>query len=285
MQKKENEEWDLVIQPKVNLFQINFREIWEYRDLMAIFIKRDIVTLYQQTILGPIWYFFQPLVTSVTFFVVFSKIAHISTNKTPEMLFYLSGLAIWNYFTACFTGASGTFGSNAGLFGKVYFPRLVSPISAIASNIIKFFIQLLPVIILYIVFVFNGVEISPNAYLLLLPYLIIVVGLLGTALGLLLSALTIKYRDFTFIIPLLTQGLMYLCTVVYPLTSVTNETLKIVIKLNPVTWAVDTFRYACFGDGNVSFLGLGYLTVFTLLFLFWGVVVFNKTEKTFIDTI
>lgn len=281
----EDKRWDLVIEPKVKLLDINLKEVWKYRDLIMLFVKRDLVTVYQQTILGPLWFFLQPILTAVTYFVVFSKIANIGTGEIPQMLFYLSGITIWNYFTTCLSGASTTFTSNAHIFGKVYFPRLVTPLSAVISNIIKFGIQLLPLIIMYVSFLFKGASIRPSWELVLLPVMLLFAGFLGMSIGLVVSSLTTKYRDFTFVMTIVTQSLMYLSTVIYPLSKVSNPLLRQIITYNPMTWVIDTFRIACFGHETVDWAGMAYSGSVTLVLFFIGLVMFNRTEKTFIDTV
>jgi lipopolysaccharide transport system permease protein len=279
------EHWDLEIKPKAGLLDINLKEVWKYRDLLFLFVKRDIVTVYQQTILGPVWFFLQPILTAFTYFIVFSKIAKIPTEGVPQMLFYLSGITIWNYFTTCLNGASSTFTANAAIFGKVYFPRLVTPLSALISNIIKFGIQLLPLIIMYVFFVVRGSNVRPTFELLILPLLLFNAGFLGMSLGLIVSSLTTKYRDFTFVISVVVQSLMYLSTVIYPLSSVDNPIMHKCIEYNPMTWVIDAFRTGCFGEGEVSYMGLLYATAATFLFTIIGIIMFSKTEKTFIDTV
>lgn len=280
------EGWDLEIKPKVSLFDINLKEIWKYRDLLFLFVKRDIVTVYQQTILGPLWFFLQPILTSLTYVVVFGKIAKIETGAVPNMLYYLSGITIWNYFTTCLSGSSSTFTANANIFGKVYFPRLVTPISFVVSNIIKFFIQLLPLILFYLYYVVvQGVGVRPNISMLLLPLLLVIAGVMGMSIGLIVSSLTTKYRDLSFVVTIGLQLAMYVSTVIYPQEKVHNALMLRLIKANPMTWVIDAFHQACFSVGNLDWMGLLYASGFTLIVFLIGLVVFNKVEKTFIDTV
>ncbi|MFQ3576754.1 MAG: ABC transporter permease [Cytophagales bacterium] len=281
----ENESWDLVIEPKVKLLDFNLKEVWKYRDLLMLFVKRDLVTVYQQTILGPLWFFLQPILTSFTYFIVFGKIANIGTGEVPQMLFYLSGITIWNYFTTCLNGASSTFSTNANIFGKVYFPRIVTPLSALLSNIVKFFIQLLPLIILYVSFVLKGADVRPSWEMILLPLMLFYAGFMGMSIGLVVSSLTTKYRDFSFVMTIVVQSLMYLSTVIYPIEKVNNPILKKIIQLNPMTWVIDSFRVACFGHSQIDWYGMFISGIVTIVLFFFGLIMFNKTEKTFIDTV
>jgi lipopolysaccharide transport system permease protein len=281
----DDENWDLEIKPISSLWELNLKEVWKYKYLLFLFVKRDIVTVYQQTILGPTWFFIQPILTSLTYLIVFGKIANMSTGDTPKLLFYLSGVAIWNYFTTCLNGTATTFTANAGIFGKIYFPRLVIPVSVIVSNSIKFFIQLIPLILFYIYFVSNGATVRPNIYMLLIPILLIMAGLLGLGIGIIVSSLTTKYRDLSFVLGVVVSLLMYASTVIYPLEAVKNKLLLTIIKLNPLTWTINAFRYCWFSTGEISWYGLAYSFGATVIFLMAGILIFNKTQKTFIDTV
>jgi lipopolysaccharide transport system permease protein len=281
----EKEEWTLVVKPKTNWFDLHLRDLWRYRDLMMMFVKRDFVAAYKQTILGPLWFIVQPLCATYLFLFLFSNIAHISTGHVPAILFYLSSLTVWNYFATCFNKTSTTFTSNSGLFGKVYFPRLVSPISSAISTLVSFFIQLLLFISFLIYYVaFKGIEFHFNIYLLLIPYLVILMGALGLGAGIIISSLTTKYRDLANLVAFGVQLLMYLTTVVYPLSSVAGKK-RIVILLNPMTSIIESFRYAFFPFGRFRWDLLGYSSVFTLFVLFVGILLFNRTEKSFMDTV
>jgi len=283
----EKENWDLEIKPKVSLLDINLKEIWKYRDLLFLFVKRDIVIVYQQTILGPLWFFLQPILTALTYLVVFGKMAQMGTGDVPKIIFYLSGITLWNYFTTCLSGASSTFTANASIFGKVYFPRLVTPLSFVVSNIIKFLIQLLPLVCFYLYYVIaRDSDIRPTPSLLLLPILLVISGIMGMSLGLIVSSLTTKYRDLSFVVTIGIQLAMYVSTVIYPLKEAKNEWMVMFMKLNPMTWIIDAFHYGCFGKaGEVNFYGLLYSLSFMLITFLIGIVVFNRVEKTFIDTV
>ncbi len=280
-----SQDWDLIIEPKRSLLALNLKEVWKYKDLLLLFVKRDITTVYKQTVLGPLWFFIQPILTSITYVIVFSKIAHLSTAGMPQILFYLSGVSLWTYFTTCLSSSSTTFTSNAAIFGKVYFPRLVSPLSVVASNVIKFAIQLLPLILCYIYFVLDGAEIRPNVTFLLFPILLLIAGLLGMAIGLIVSALTTKYRDLSFVVNVLMQVLMYASTVLYPQEVITNEFIKTLVQLNPMTWIIDAFRFSVFGVGEMAWGGILYSVIVTMITLLGGIIIFNQVEKTFVDTV
>jgi lipopolysaccharide transport system permease protein len=281
----QEENWDLVIQPKKGLLDIDLKEIWRYRDLLYMFVKRDIVTVYKQTILGPVWFVIQPILTTAIYVVVFGKIANIPTDGIPMLLFYLSGIIIWNYFSECFSVTSRTFTENAGIFGKVYFPRLISPISKVASGLIKFTIQFGLFLAVFLYFVIKGNSVvHPNIYILLTPYLLILMGGLGLGFGIIFTSLTTKYRDLSFLIAFGIQLLMYATPVIYPVSAIPAK-LKVYIMANPMTSILETFKYAFLGSGSFSWTGIIYSTVFTVVVLIIGVVIFNRTERTFIDTV
>ncbi|MBL0309767.1 MAG: ABC transporter permease [Bacteroidetes bacterium] len=277
--------WTEVIAPRRGIFDINLSQIWHYRDLIALFVRRDFVSVYKQTILGPLWLFIQPLFTTFTFLFVFNRIAKIPTDGVPPVLFYLSGITLWTYFSDCFTKTSNTFVVNAGIFGKVYFPRLVSPISIIFSNLIKLAIQgslLLAVLVYYMVF--EGTRLNINVTLFSLPFLIVLMALLGLGLGIVFSSLTTKYRDLAFLLQFGVQLLLYATPVIYPLSYTTGK-MKQFISLNPLTPIIESFRHSIFGIGQFDIVGLGYATLFTFIVLIVGVVVFNQVEKSFMDTV
>jgi lipopolysaccharide transport system permease protein len=275
--------WDTVIVPKVSLFDFNFREIWEYRDLLFILVKRDIITIYKQTVLGPIWFFLSPLMTVAVFTFVFSSIARISTNGIPAPLFYLAGTTCWNYFQACFTGTSSTFVANAAIFGKVYFPRLISPLSLVISNLIKFGIQLLIFSVFLVYYTYQG-AVAPNFHLFLFPVLILLMGGIALGLGILFSALTTKYRDLSYFISFGVSILMYATPVIYPSSAIPTQ-YSWLIEINPIAPIIETFRYSTTGYGNLSWGGLGYSTLFMAVCLLVGIVTFNRVERTFMDTV
>jgi lipopolysaccharide transport system permease protein len=281
--KQEN--WTEIITPKKGLFDINFKEIWHYRDLIMLFVRRDFVSTYKQTILGPIWFFVQPLLTSLIFIIIFTRIAHLSTEGLPPLLFYLAGITLWNYFSDCFSKTSNVFVANANIFGKVYFPRLANPLAIIISNLIKFGIQLLLLIIILLYYIFDGkIVFDLNPVLFLIPYLIFLMAILGLGLGIIFSSLTTKYRDLTFLLQFGIQLLMYATPVIYPLSSATGK-LKTVLSLNPLTPIIELFRKIILGQEIVDFSGLAYCSIFTVITLFIGIIVFNQVEKSFMDTV
>jgi len=280
-----NEVWTEIIEPKRSLLDVNLKELWRYRDLIMLFVRRDFVSVYKQTVLGPLWLFIQPLFTTVTFYFVFSKIAKIPTDNVDPILFYLSGITLWNYFSDCFSKTSNTFIANAGIFGKVYFPRLATPISIVISNLIKLGIQVLlfVAIMLYQMF-FNNVQINVNIYILVLPYLILLMAVMGLGLGIIFSALTTKYRDLSFLLTFGIQLLMYATPIIYPL-SFTSGKLHSLISLNPLTPIMESFRYAFFSIGSIDWSGLAFTSIFSFFVLFIGIIIFNQVEKSFMDTV
>ncbi|MGH9947776.1 MAG: ABC transporter permease [Pyrinomonadaceae bacterium] len=280
----ENEDWSLIIRPKSGWFDLHLADLWRYRDLVFMFVKRDFVSFYKQTILGPLWFVIQPLLTTLTFTIIFGNIAQISTDGLPKILFYMSGVTAWNYFADCLTKTSETFNANASIFGKVYFPRLAVPISIVISNLIKFGIQLCLFLGFFFYFFANGSEIGPKPILLLLPVLLMMMAALGLGSGIIVSSLTTRYRDLRFLVQFGTQLLMYTTPVIFPLSKIPEE-YRWLIVLNPMTSIIETFRYAFLGSGTFSWELLGYSAVTTLLILAVGVVMFNRVEKTFMDTV
>lgn len=280
----EKSNWDLVLTPKTSLFSFPLKEVVKYRDLLLMFVKRDIVVVYKQTILGPLWFFIQPILTTAVFLVVFGGIAGISTGGVPPVLFYSSGIVIWNYFSESLLNTSKTFTDNASLFGKVYFPRILVPVSKVSSGLLKFFIQFAFFIVLLLYYIFTGSEVHPNEYMLAIPFLILVLASMGLAFGIIFSSLTTKYRDLTFLISFGVQLLMYATPIIYPLSSIPPK-FKTLIEINPVTYIVEGFRFAFLGSGVWSWPGLAYSTAFTLILLVMGLFIFNKVEKTFMDTV
>ena len=280
-----NEHWDMIIEPRGQLFDLKLKEVWHYRDLLLLFIKRDFVAQYKQTILGPLWHFIQPIFTTLVFLLVFGKIANISTDGIEPVLFYMSGITIWNYFSACLTATSNTFVANAGIFGKVYFPRLVIPLSTVLSNIVKFGIQFL---LLLGVMVWYGIKNNHfyfGASWLLIPLLVLMMAGLGLGLGIIISSLTTKYRDFTVLIGFAVQLLMYATPVAYPLSFLKGKSFATWIEWNPLTPIVEAFRFALFGTGTVNTTGLLYSGGMIAILLFLGMLVFSKVERTFMDTV
>lgn len=277
--------WTEVITPKKGVFEINFKEIWQYRDLVMLFVRRDFVSTYKQTILGPIWFFIQPLFTSLIFIIIFTRIARLSTDGLPPLLFYLAGITIWNYFSECLSKTSNVFVANANIFGKVYFPRLSNPLAIIISNLIKFGIQLLLLLVILCYYIYNQqINFTLRPEIALLPYLILLMALLGLGMGIIFSSLTTKYRDLTFLLQFGIQLLMYATPVIYPLSSATGK-LKTILSLNPLTPIVESFRRIILGQEILDYTSIIYCSIFTFLTLFVGIVVFNQVEKSFMDTV
>jgi homopolymeric O-antigen transport system permease protein len=277
-------EWTLEIKPVSGWFNLHLKDVWIYRDLLFMFVRRDFVAVYRQTILGPFWFFIQPILTTITFTVVFSNIAKISTEGIPPLLFYLSGPICWGYFSDCLNRTSSTFILNANIFGKVYFPRLISPLSNVISLLMKFSIQMLLLVCFIIYYKIIGADINPNFSILLTPFLIILMAGIGLGLGIIISSLTTKYRDLTFLIGFGVQLAMYATPVIYPLSSLPEKYRGLVLA-NPMTSIIETFRYAFLGAGELNIGGLAYTTVFTIIILSIGIVIFNRVEKTFMDTV
>ena len=256
-----------------------------YKDLLFLFVKRDFISVYKQTILGPIWFFIQPVFTTIIFTVIFGKFAGLSTEGTPQILFYLSGITCWNYFAECLTKTSTTFVDNQNIFGKVYFPRLISPLSIVLSNLLKFGVQFSLFLMVYFYYLFKeDTVLNPNLLILMFPFLIILMGLLGLGLGMIISSLTTKYRDLRFLIQFGIQLWMYVTPIIYPLSSL-NGKLKTVAILNPMTSIIETFKYSFVGNGSFSWAYLTYTSVITIFILFAGILIFNKTEQNFMDSI
>ena len=282
-----NTNWLFEITPKNKFFTLNFKEVWQYRDLLFLFVKRDVITVYKQTVLGPLWYLIQPLFTSVTFTIIFNNVAGINTGTIPPFLFNLAGITVWNYFTACLNGTSNTFASNAGIFGKVYFPRIITPLSIVISNLIKFGIQFLIFIAFYIYYYSHDANLSLNGLVLFFPILIVMMGILGLGLGMLISSLVTKYRDFSNLISFGVQLLMYLSAVMYPMELIKQKLPDYgwLVDYNPLAYLIETSRYMLLGVGEISVFGLVYTFLVTVGVFFVGLLIFNKTEKSFIDTV
>jgi lipopolysaccharide transport system permease protein len=290
-QTKENVNWTTVIKPKNKLFEVNLKEIWDYRDLMTLFVKRTITVQYKQTILGPLWWFIQPAMTVIMYMVVFGGIAGIPTDGIPQPLFYLGGVAMWQYFSDCLTKTSNTFVANSGIFGKVYFPRLIMPLSGIISNLVRFGIQIGLFILVYIYYVIIGQAPSPNWYLLLFPLLLVMMAGLALGFGIIISSMTTKYRDLQILFSFFVSLWMYATPIVYPLSQVAGKEkfgidLATVMCLNPVTPVIETFKHGALGAGE--FVGWGWLAysfAFMLVVLSLGILIFNKVQKSFMDTV
>jgi len=282
--KEKEEDWTLVIKPNSSLFDLQLKEVWRYRDLLQMFVRRDFVAVYKQTILGPIWFFLQPLFTTITFTVVFGRIAGIATGGVPPLLFYMAGITCWNYFSACLTSTSTTFTSNAGIFGKVYFPRLITPLSIVVSNMLKFGVQLSLFLLLLGYYLITDANVQPNFYILLLPFLVLLMAVLALGFGMLISAMTTKYRDLQFLIGFGVQLAMYASTVIYPISEIPDK-YKYLILANPMSSVIETFRYAFLGSGMLPWGFLAYTTVFAIVVFLSGVLVFNKVQRSFMDTV
>jgi lipopolysaccharide transport system permease protein len=278
------ENWTTIIKPKDKLLHVDFKEIWQYRDLWSMFVRRDIVTQYKQTILGPVWYFIQPALTTIMYMVVFGGIAKIPTDGLPQPLFYLSGIVCWQYFADCLNKTSSTFTANQNIFGKVYFPRLIVPLATISSNLVRMGIQFVLFIAVYVYYLLGKVQVFPNWYALLIPVLILMLAGLALGFGILISSMTTKYRDLTFLFSFIVQLWMYATPIIYPLSTISPEKRWIMV-LNPVTSIVETFKYGTMGVGTVSWVHLGYSFGFMLVLLAVGVIVFNKVQRSFMDTV
>lgn len=287
----ENQEWTTVIKPKDKLFAVDVKELWRYRDLFVLFVKRNITTQYKQTVMGPLWYVLQPVMTVIMYMVVFGGIAGIATDGVPQPLFYLVGTCMWQYFSDCLGKTSNTFVTNSDLFGKVYFPRLVTPLSNVTSNLLRFGIQMLLFIVVYLIYAIIGCNAHLTWYVLLFPVLVIVMAGLALGFGILISSMTTKYRDLQILFSFLTSLWMYATPIVYPLSMVKGKVvmgmdLNIIMRLNPITPVLETFKYGFLGAGE--FIGWGWLAysiIFMVALVALGVIVFNRTQKSFMDTV
>jgi lipopolysaccharide transport system permease protein len=280
----EPEHWDMVIEPHSRLFDLKLKDVWHYRDLLILLVRRDFVSFYKQTILGPVWFFIQPLFITITYTLVFGKMAAISTDGLPAPLFYMTGITAWNYFSECLTKTSTVFRDNSQVFGKVYFPRLIMPLSIVMSNLIKLAVQLLLLFVMMGYYAFKGASFHVTAYLLLVPVLIVQMALLGLGTGMIVSAMTNRYRDLIFLVTFGVQLLMYTTTVVYPLSSVPLK-YKWLIELNPITMVIEVFRYALLGQGSFTALSFSLSFIATLLIAAFGILIFNRVERNFIDNV
>lgn len=287
--RETQEEWDVVIDPKHPMFSLRLDEVWNYRDLLRILVFRNFVAQYKQTILGPVWFFIQPMLTTLTFMVIFGAIANIPTGGIPQPLFYLSGVVIWTYFSECLVKTSTVFRDNASVFGKVYFPRLIIPLSIIVSNLIKFVLQSLMfvcVLLYYVFFKGDVFQLNISSYILLLPVFLLLMAILGLSLGMIISSLTTKYRDLAFLVAFGVQLLMYATPVVYPLES---ERVRSIagnfLQWNPLAPIFEGIRKGLFGIGYFEWWYFGYAVVVSLVLLFVAIIVFNRVERNFIDTV
>lgn len=279
-----SENWSLVIRPQRNLFDLRLGELWKYRDLTGLFVRRDFVSVYKQTILGPLWFLIQPILTTITFTVIFGRIAKMPTDGLPQFLFYMSGTVVWTYFSDCLNKTSNTFITNSQLFGKVYFPRLTVPISILISTLIAFIIQFILFLGFMLFFWLRGADIKPNAWVLFTPVLLVMMAGLGLGCGIIVSSLTTRYRDLRFLVAFGVQLWMFATPIIYPVSSI-PEPYQILIKANPITPIIETFRYAYLGAGTVSIPNLLYSAGFMLVVLTIGILLFNRVEATFMDSI
>jgi len=282
--QKELKKWDMVIGPQRNMFDLRLRELWHSRDLILLFVQRDFVSVYKQTILGPLWYLIQPLLTTIIFTVIFGNIAKLPTDGLPSFLFYMSGTVIWTYFASCFTKTSDTFVSNANLFGKVYFPRLAVPVSILLSNLIAFVIQFVLFLGFMLYFIVRGTQLHPNWWILFTPVILLMMAGLGLGFGIIVSSLTTKYRDLRFLVQFGVQLLMYVTPVIYPMSSIPQR-YQAILQFNPISPVVEAFRYAFLGAGTISLSQLAYSFGVMLVVIIIGAVIFNRVEATFMDTV
>ena len=281
------EKWDSIIEPKDKLLSVDFKELWRYRDLCSLFVKRNIITQYKQTILGPVWFVVQPALTVIMYMIVFGGIAGIPTDGVPRPLFYLAGTCMWNYFSECLTKTSNTFVDNASIFGKVYFPRMVVPLATVISNLLRFGIQLglfLIVYAIYQIWIIPG-QIHTNWHVLLLPLLIVMLAGLALGFGILFSSMTTKYRDMSLLLDYFVRLWMYATPIIYPLSTITNPKLRMVMSLNPLTGITEAFKYGMLGQGEFSWAMLAYSFAFMVVLLSIGIVIFNRVQRTFMDTV
>ena len=278
------QDWDLIITPRKKWWDLQLREVWQYRDLIGLFVRRDFVSRYKQTILGPLWFIIQPLLTSLVFTVIFGNIAQLPTDGLPQMLFYMSGNILWSYFSTCLTSTSTTFTANAHLFGKVYFPRMVMPISIVISNLITFAIQFAFFFAYFAFFTLRGSDVRITSWALTLPILLMLMAGLGLGFGIIISSLTTKYRDLQYLVSFGVGLWMYATPVIYPVSSI-PEKWRWVADINPVTPIIETFRAGFLGAGDASWARLAYAFVFMLVVVLIGLMIFNRVEKTFIDTV
>lgn len=280
-------DWNIIIKPKTGWFDINLKEIWQYKDLIFMFLKRNFNSAYKQTILGPLWFLINPLMSTSMYTVIFGKIANISTDGVPQFLFYMCGNAAWGYFSTCLSATASTFTGNAYLFGKVYFPRLVSPITSVIYSLLSFFLQMLLLVVCIFIFAARGQVIQPNINLILLPLMILQMALLGLGLGIIISSVTTKYRDLSILVSFGLHLWMYATPVVYPLSQAVTISPKLakIIMLNPVAPIINNFRYAILGCGEMVYGYWALSWAVTAVFLFFGVLIFSKVEKTFMDTV
>lgn len=282
--EEKTENWDLVIKPHNKWWDLQLQAIWRYRDLLMLFVRRDFVAQYKQTILGPIWFFIQPAITALTFTIIFGNLAQVPTDGLPQVLFYLAGITVWTYFSDTLTKTADTFTANAAMFGKVYFPRMIVPLSIVVSNIVKLAVQFLLFIIVWFFYIFKEGNVHPNALAFMFPFLIFLLGFLGLGFGIIITSLTTKYRDLKFLIVFAVQLLMYASPVVYP-ASIVPKKYELWIWLNPLTSIIEATKYGFLGTGIFSWFWLAYSFVFIVFLFLLGIIIFNKVEKSFMDTV
>jgi lipopolysaccharide transport system permease protein len=280
----EQEKWTEIIEPSTRLFDLHLDELWRYRDLVIMFVRRDIVSNYKQTILGPLWFFIQPLLTTITFVLIFGKAAGLAPNSIPMVIFYLSGVTFWSYFSEVLNKTATVFKDNAQMFGKVYFPRLTMPFSIVIANLLRFGIQFFLFLIFWGFFLAKG-QVHPNHFIVLLPLLIIIMGLLALGLGMIISAATTKYKDLIFLLTFGIQLMMFATPIIYPISKISKSSYSWIIKANPMTSVIEAFRFGFLGSGSFSWIGLGYSASVTCITLLIGSLIFNKVEKSFTDTV
>ena len=285
--EEDNEPWDLVLEPNNKWYSLGLSKIFRFKDLLFLFVRRDFVSIYKQTILGPIWFFIQPVITAITYAIIFGALADISTEGMPPLLFYMCGITLWNYFSETLSKTSDTFTANSGIFGKVYFPRMIVPLSVVLSNMIKFGIQFFLFLVVWIYYLINDPNIHPNYTIIFIPFLILLMGFLGLGFGIIITSMTTKYRDLKFLVSFAVQLLMYASPIIFPLSLVREKypQFKLILLANPITSIVEAFKYAFLGVGEFNLFYLGYSVLFTVILFFIGLVVFNKVEKSFMDTV
>ena len=284
-QMNENQQYDMVITPRDRLLAIDWKELWRYRDMFVLFVQRNFRTAYKQTILGPLWFLITPVLSVIVYVTVFGGIANIPTDGVPPILFYLLGISVWGYFASCLSATSNSFVSNADIFGKVYFPRIIMPLVAVTTNLLSFAIQLAIFTVFYIYYVATGTELTIHWQIVLFPVLIILLALMAVGFGMIFSSMTTKYRDLQIMLNKVISLWVYITPVIYPLSMVTNPKLHLAMSLNPVTPVMEAMKFSLLGAGQFSWLWLAYSAGFTLLLLIFGLMLFNKVQKSFMDTV
>lgn len=283
--QNQNKQWDLTITPKDRLLTVDWKEIWRYRDMFLLFVARNFRTAYKQTILGPLWFIITPVLSVIVYVTVFGGIANIPTDGVPPMLFYLLGIAVWGYFASCVSATSNSFVSNADIFGKVYFPRIIMPLVAVTTSLLSFAIQLAIFAVLYIYYVATGTELVIHWQIVLFPLFVAMLAFMAVGFGMIFSSMTTKYRDLQIMLAKIISLWVYITPVIYPLSMVSNEKLNLAMSLNPVTPVMEAIKYSLLGQGQFSWLWLGYSALFTLILLIIGLMLFNKVQKSFMDTV